>query len=248
MSELRKFAAKKKHKFTLSNLKVGDLVLYETPNVIRNFWPIARIREIIKSRFGAPKAVRLDKYVPTEINQALRLFHYKRRRLNRVEKAHVTGYFKPMPNPYSITRLAPYEFWESEVNPTTIVGEEEDRLPARVLYTNPVTGKKVLRKPTIDRYRLQDEDCEMSLLPQQCRGGTVHITLESSKPNEPKRLEEFKVNDSFDLQPKVRGDPETLVSKRYDDLCAFCVSTHYDVTKVRFEPDIRMDSLSLNDA
>jgi hypothetical protein len=57
MNELRKFVAKKKHKFTLSNLKAGDLVLYEKPNVIRNFWPIARIREVIASRFGVPKAV-----------------------------------------------------------------------------------------------------------------------------------------------------------------------------------------------
>jgi hypothetical protein len=149
MSALRAHARKTKLKFTINDLKIGDLVLYESPGTVRNFWPIARITGFVPPRDGKSKAVRLSKYVPNEVDQKLKekLYPGKNRLTNEMRR-YVMGHFKQMPNTYSIRRLAPYEFWGQVIRPCDIVGNDVDRLPAQILEPT-VFPKKKHRPPTV---------------------------------------------------------------------------------------------------
>jgi hypothetical protein len=138
MAALRQFSMKKGQKFNPDELKIGDLVLYEAPKHVRNFWPIAKISGLITNRKGNVVSVRLKKYVPNEINQPLRLSKYGSKRMTTEMKRELLGYFKEQPNTYPIQKIAPYEFWNDITDPTKKKDNPEepaDRLPARITKT-----------------------------------------------------------------------------------------------------------------
>jgi hypothetical protein len=159
MQALRQFAKKKGHTFNTNELKEGDLVLYEAPRHVRNFWPIARISKIYRNSKGVISNVKLHKYVPNEINQPLRLQLYGTKRLTAEMKRELMGYFKEQPNTYPVQKLAPYEFWNDITDPTKkidIPGKETDRLPAKIIRridditsTEGFKPKPILRKRKI---------------------------------------------------------------------------------------------------
>lgn len=228
MSELRKHTNIRKQSFDCQTLKVGDLVLYEVPETIRNFWPIARVRKLIPGRDGIVRAVYLQKYVPNEINQDLWLKKYDRRAITPAMKRELMGYFKNLPNRYSIRKLAPYEFWFHLEPPTDVEGEDKDRLPHRILSKQ---GKK--HKPVRFTYYAQEDCCATSLLPQSCMGGMVCFHLRSNKLGQSNKIVEIKADHSDDIYPFNQA-PLTQGQAEYKALHAYCYKSSYQIGKVSY--------------
>jgi hypothetical protein len=102
--------------------KVGDLVLIKVDRKARNFWPIARITELLPNKTnGIVRKVRLQKYCPYEINYELR-----NKKFGKIPESKLTaeqlkvlrGYFKDQRYTYDLRNLIPFELWKgkAEVN------------------------------------------------------------------------------------------------------------------------------------
>jgi ribonuclease HI len=102
--------------------KVGDLVLIKVDRKARNFWPIARITELLPNKTnGIIRKVRLQKYCPYEINSQLKKKKFPgvpESKLNADQLRELRGYFKDQRYTYDLRNLVPFELWkgEAEVN------------------------------------------------------------------------------------------------------------------------------------
>jgi hypothetical protein len=98
-------------------LKVGDLVLIKDDWHARNYWSIGRITETIEGYNGKVRTVRLEKYVPNEVNKGLALSKYGLRgesKLNKAQRRELTGYFKGLNEPQAVKNLVPFELWQGK--------------------------------------------------------------------------------------------------------------------------------------
>jgi hypothetical protein len=254
LSELRKFAKATKKRFSLQPLKVGDIVLYEAVGEkARNFWPVARVSKLIMGNDGNPRAAEIEKYAPNEINTELRLKKYgKKKQLSPMERRVVTGWFKPMPRSYPITKLAPYEFWYNATVPTAVTDDDDvGKLPAHVKPTvrcrrripnndaigvlpipAPITTRRQrgITKPIMVSYHLQSDDCDTSKIPRKCKGGNVRITLRSKVKDDMNISIPVTTYDDLEPVDKVA----TKTSRCYSDLVAFCSKSSYFMARVMF--------------
>jgi hypothetical protein len=260
MSALRVHAQKSTHKFKINNLKVGDLVLYESPGTVRNFWPIARIRGFVTSQSGKPKAVYLNKYVPNEIDQKLKEYLYGKRRVTTEMRRYIMGHFKEMPSPYSIRRLAPYEFWGQTIHPCDVIGNDVDRLPARIVAPVPIIrknamdvsqpkaatfqygkSKRAMFRPSDTILYLQSDLLSENSPQQECRGGIAHVTLKSRVKDSETKIVTIPINTLNDLRSRSRGDDETDSTRALNAAFAFCAANQYQMTNLRFTANLPAD-------
>jgi hypothetical protein len=185
---------------------------------------------------GNARAAYIQKYVPNEVNQELRLRDYGTKRvLTPMEKRKVTGYFKPQKQTYPVSKLAPYEFWYNVEPPTTVIENEDAEdlctLPAKI---KPIRKRqKGVTTPVMMTYHLQSEDCTTSLIPQRCKGGNLRIMLKS-RAGKKKKIVELPITSYDDLKPL--DQKPTKVSIGYDDLVTFCCTSSYYMANVTFVP------------
>jgi hypothetical protein len=102
--------------------KVGDIVLIKVDRKARNFWPLARITELLPNQTtGIVRKVRIQKYCPYEINIKVRDKKWPgvaESRLTAKQLRELRGYFKDQKYTYDLRNLCPLEIWkgEAEVN------------------------------------------------------------------------------------------------------------------------------------
>jgi signal peptidase I len=96
-------------------IKVGDLVLLKDDWHARNYWSIGRVTETFVGFNGKIRTVKLEKYVPNEINKTLALSKYGIRgesKLTKAQRRELTGYFKGLDEPQAVKNLVPFELWQ----------------------------------------------------------------------------------------------------------------------------------------
>jgi hypothetical protein len=100
--------------------KIGDLVMIKVDRKARNFWPIARITELLPNKAtGIVRKVRLQKYCPYEINFHVRNLKYPgvtESRMTAKQLRELRGYFKDQKYTYDLRNLCPFEVWKGEAD------------------------------------------------------------------------------------------------------------------------------------
>ena len=141
--------------------KVGDIVLLKRIMTARSFWPIARVVELLVGDKGRIRAVRVEIYVPDEINAEVAFAKYKvtsLKQLTKNQRRELTGYFKPVQEPQTVRNLIPLEIWKTDaymhedagavINRT--LSKDEDRVDE---YDCPTVDTI---NPQFRRYKLMD--------------------------------------------------------------------------------------------
>jgi len=127
----------------------------------RSFWPIARVVELLVGDKGRIRAVRVEIYVPDEINAEVAFAKYKvtsLKQLTKNQRRELTGYFKPVQEPQTVRNLIPLEIWKTDaymhedagavINRT--LSKDEDRVDE---YDCPTVDTI---NPQFRRYKLMD--------------------------------------------------------------------------------------------
>jgi len=169
-------------KIDTSTLKVDDFVLYHSPRLVRNFWPMGRVTKVYPDEFGVVRAVKLAKYVPNKINTPLKNQRYPKRTWESFSpeiKKELTGYFQHQANVYPVHKLVRMEFWK-DTNPSVSDTTTQSSVP--VLLTS-LAGN--LYEPELVSYAEQEKTCWKSLFPITSPTDKIQVDLMSKLNGEP---------------------------------------------------------------